>query len=76
MAVRMKGSHYYITFRWKGHRMDTGPPATSLNEAKRIDRAVEPRLTFTDSTISNRRRWEVVSKIFRNKGWKLPGGDW
>ena len=55
MAIRIKGSNYYVAFRWKGHRMDTATPATSITEARRIEKAVKTAFDIYNSTILTRR---------------------
>ncbi len=57
MSVRMKGSKYYIAFRWKQHRMDTATSATSMAEAKRIEMPLRLPSISTTSITWNRRPW-------------------
>lgn len=72
MAVRMKGSRYYIAFRWKQHRMDTSSSATSMAEAKKIEKAVKTAFKINRFDHLEPAALEVVMKIFQNKGWELP----
>ena len=72
MAVRVKGDRYYVAFRWKKHRMDTVTSATSMTEAKRIEKAVRTAFRIYRFDHLDPASLEVVVKIFRNKGWKTP----
>jgi integrase len=72
MSVRMKGSKYYIAFRWKQHRMDTASSATSMAEAKRIEKAVKTAFKINRFDHLDPMSLEVVMRIFQNKGWELP----
>lgn len=72
MAVRVKGSKYYVTFRWKKNRMDTATTATSMTEAKRIEKAVKNAFNIYSFDHLDPASLEVVVKIFENKGWALP----
>jgi integrase len=72
MAVRTKGSKYYIAFRWKGNRMDTSCPATNKKDAERIEKAVRNAFFIYRFDHLDPASLEVVMRIFGNKGWKLP----
>jgi integrase len=72
MAVRMKGSKFYIAFRWKGHRMDTVCPATSRKESDRMEKAIRNAFAINRFDHLDPASLEVAIKIFQNKGWKLP----
>jgi integrase len=72
MSVRMKGSKYYIAFRWKQHRMDTSSSATSVAEAKKIEKAVKTAFKIHRFDHLDPMSLEVVMRIFLNKGWKIP----
>jgi integrase len=72
MAVRIKGSKFYVAFRWKGHRMDTSCSATNKKEAERIEKAVRNAFAIYRFDHLDPASLEVVIKIFQNKGWKLP----
>jgi integrase len=72
MAVRVKGSKFYVSFRWKNHRMDTVTSATSQSEAKRIEKAVRTAFQINRFDHLDPASLEVVVKIFKNKGWKMP----
>jgi integrase len=68
----MKGSKYYVSFRWKNQRMDTVTSATSMTEAKRIERAVRTAFRIYRFDHLDPASLEVVMRIFTNKGWKVP----
>lgn len=72
MAVRMKGNRYYVTFRWKGHRMDTVTSATSMAEAKRIEKAVKNAFKIQRFDHLEPCALEVIVRVYQNKGWKIP----
>ena len=72
MAVRTKSNGYYVTFRWKGHRMDTATNASNQTEAKRIEKAVRTGFKIYRFDHLDPASLEVVMRIFKNKGWKLP----
>lgn len=72
MGVRMKGSKYYIAFRWKQHRMDTASSATSMAEAKRIEKSVKTAFKINRFDHLDPISLEVAMRIFQNKGWELP----
>ena len=72
MAVRTKGSKFYIAFRWKRNRMDTTCPATNKKEAERIEKAVRNAFSIYRFDHLDPASLEVAIRIFGNKGWKLP----
>ena len=72
MSVRMKGSKFYIAFRWKQHRMDTATSATSKAEAQKVEKAVKNAFRINRFDHLDPVSLEVVMKIFQNKGWKNP----
>lgn len=72
MGVRVKGTKYYVSFRWKQHRMDTVTSATSLAEAKKIEKAVKNAFKICRYDHLDPASLEVVMKVFENKGWALP----
>lgn len=72
MGVRMKGSKFYIAFRWKHHRMDTATSATSKAEAQKVEKAVKNAFRINRFDHLEPASLEVVMKIFQNKGWALP----
>jgi integrase len=72
MAIRVKGTKYYVSFRWKQHRMDTVTSATSMAEAKRIEKAVKNAFKIYRFDHLDPASLEVVMKVFENKGWALP----
>src|SRR5208337_4474375 len=72
MGVRMKGSKFYIAFRWKHHRMDTATSATSKAEAQKVEKAVKNAFRINRFDHLDPASLEVVMKIFQNKGWELP----
>jgi integrase len=72
MAIRLKGTKYYVSFRWKQHRMDTVTSATNMVEAKRIEKAVKNAFSIYRFDHLDPASLEVVMKVFENKGWALP----
>jgi hypothetical protein len=72
MAIRVKGDKYYVSFRWKKHRMDTVTSAISSTEAKRIEKAVKNAFKINRFDHLDPASLEVVVKIFENKGWSMP----
>ena len=72
MSVRMKGSKFYIAFRWKHHRMDTATSATSKAEAQKVEKAVKNAFRINRFDHLDPVSLEVVMKIFQNKCWELP----
>lgn len=72
MGIRVKGTKYYVSFRWKQHRMDTVTSATSMAEAKRIEKAVKNAFKIYRFDHLDPASLEVVIKVFENKGWVLP----
>ena len=74
MSVRIRGKCYYVSFRWKKNRMDSATSATNLKEAERIDRAVRTAFNIYRFDHLDAASLEVVSRLFKNKDWKLPPG--
>jgi len=72
MAIRVKGTRYYVSFRWKQHRMDTVTSATNMAEAERIEKAVKKAFKIHRFDHLDMASLEVVMKVFENKGWVLP----
>lgn len=72
MAIRVKGTKYYVSFRWKQHRMDTVTSATNMAEAKKIEKAVKNAFNIYRFDHLDPASLEVVIKVFENKGWTLP----
>jgi integrase len=72
MAIRVKGTKYYVSFRWKQHRMDTVTSATNMAEAKRIEKAVRTAFKINRFDHLDPASLEVVVRVFQNKGWKIP----
>jgi len=72
MAIRVKGTKFYVSFRWKNNRMDTVTSATNMAEAKRIEKAVKTAFKINRFDHLDPASLEVVVRAFKNKGWKLP----
>ena len=41
MGLMKIGEKYYVSFKWKGHRIRTVTPATNSTDAKKIEKAVK-----------------------------------
>jgi hypothetical protein len=74
MSVRMRGKCYYVSFRWKKNRMDSATSATTITEAKRIEKAVRIAFNIYRFDHLDSASLEVALKLFKNKDWKLPHG--
>ena len=72
MAVRERRGTYYVTFRWNNHRMDTKTLATSLVEAKKVEKEVRKAFSIGRFDHLEPNYLDLVVRIFKNKGWALP----
>ncbi len=72
MAVRQKGSRFYVYFKWKGIPVETVTSAKTEPEAKRIDKAVRTAFRISRFDHLKPEELEVVVRTFENRGWKLP----
>jgi hypothetical protein len=72
MSVRIKGSAYYVSFRWKGFRMDTTTSVKTEAAAKKLEKAVKTAFRINRFDHLDPASLDVVVRIFQNKGWDLP----
>jgi len=72
VAVRNKGTRFYVYFKVKGKPVETVTQAKNEAEATRIDKAV--RTAFRIYRFDHLRpdELEVVVRTFQNKGWIIP----
>lgn len=69
MKIRDK---YYVSFKWKGHRIRTVTPATNSTDAKKIEKAVKTAFTIGSFGHLDPDCLDVVLRTYKNKGWALP----
>jgi integrase len=72
MSVRTKGSTYYVTFNWKGFRMDTATSVKTEAAAKKLEKAVKTAFRINRFDHLDPASMDVVVRMFQNKGWELP----
>ncbi|WP_157212365.1 tyrosine-type recombinase/integrase [Desulfomonile tiedjei] len=66
------GDKYYVSFKWKGHRIRTVTPATNSTDAKKIEKAVKTAFTIGSFGHLDPDCLDVVLRTHENKGWALP----
>jgi hypothetical protein len=72
VAVRKKGTRFYVYFKWNGTHIDTATSAQNKANARRIDKAVRTALRINRFDHLRPDEQEFVVGTFQNKGWKLP----
>ncbi|AFM24882.1 tyrosine-type recombinase/integrase [Desulfomonile tiedjei] len=72
MGLMKIGDKYYVSFKWKGHRIRTVSPATNSTDAKKIEKAVKTAFTIGSFGHLDPDCLDVVLRTYENKGWALP----
>jgi integrase len=72
MGLMKIGDRYYVSFKWKGHRIRTVSPATNSTDAKKIEKAVKTAFTIGSFGHLDPDCLDVVLRTYENKGWALP----
>ncbi len=72
MGLMKIGEKYYVSFKWKGHRIRTVTPATNSTEAKKIEKAVKTAFNIGVFVHLDPDCLDVVIRTYENKGWALP----
>jgi integrase len=72
MGIMKIGEKYYVSFKWKGHRIRTVTPATNASDAKRIEKSVKTAFRIGNFAHLEPDCLEVVMRTHENKGWALP----
>jgi len=72
MGLTKIGEKYYVSFKWKGHRIRTVTPATNSTDAKRIEKAVKTAFKIGTFGHLEPECLDVVIRTYENKGWALP----
>jgi integrase len=72
MGLMKIGDKYYVSFKWKGHRIRTVTPATNSTDAKKIEKAVKTAFTIGSFGHLDPDCLDVVLRTYENKGWALP----
>jgi integrase len=72
MGLMKIGDKYYVSFKWKGHRIRTVTPATNSTDAKKIEKAVKTAFNIGTFGHLDPDCLDVVLRTYENKGWALP----
>ena len=72
MALRKRGPVYHLRIRPFGEEIGVTTPASTKQEARRIEMAIMTACRSSDYRVLDPVSRAACVQIFRNKGWSLP----
>jgi integrase len=72
MAIRKRGSVYHLRIRPFGEEIGVTTPASTKQEARRIEMAIMTACRSSDYRALDPASRAACVQMFRNKGWSLP----